>query len=156
MRNKKFKVKVGVVALTAVAATGIFAATQFLTWGGAQIITETKQFIKQATTKIIDQDALVKSLKAKRDELQAQLDELLSNGSQDNETITQLQQQIVELNNTIIQKENIIIEKDNEINHLKEQLILANEQIYDQQTILKDEKERLDEAGINLYWTEQP
>ena len=160
MRNKKFKKTFIIVGTVGALSVSAFAAT-FLNWTGAQTVTATNIFINKATNKIIAQEELINSLKAKRDELQSQLDDLKNNGSAGTDTgiqneIIKLNQQIVELNNTIIEKENVIIEKNNEIAHLTQQLTTANEQVAGQQVNLDQAMDRLRSANINLDWTEAP
>ena len=161
MNNKRFLKTVKGAIIVGVLCIGLsVTASVLMNWTGAQSVVETKQFITTATDKIIAQENLVNKLKQEKTELEDRLEELENNNNQSpdgslTEEIEDLRQQIIDKNNQIVDLENQIISKQNDIEHLLRELTRANTEVAEQKAILDECLTRLEDAGINLYWTEE-
>lgn len=147
-RSKRLiKVSAVVLVSTIMFCSGVaYAATALLNWTGRSAMTNAGLYIEQSAEKIIKQSKLNDTLTKEKAELEKEIERLTQEleDARAEEGWTEKDQQIVDLKNEIISKQN-------EVNHLTQQLEMANTAADEIQEKIDRANEKLEAAGINIW-----
>jgi len=142
--KKGLLLTVGAVAIASFSGMSVYAVSTMRNWAGETTIERTKQFIDQATDKLIAQNNTIKGLEAANDKLEKELEDAVNNSKIDKVVDTKPESNLTGTTASDMKQ----LKEEND--YLYKQLETANRQIANQSEELTAAYNKLKEAGINI------